>query len=38
MGKVNSPSPDIRLGGVVHAASKALKAVAPSKAKQPVKH
>lgn len=38
MGKSMSPSPDIRLGGVVQAASKALKAVAPSKAKQPVKH
>lgn len=34
----DSPSPDIKLGGVVYAASKALKPVAPKKAQQPVKH
>lgn len=34
----DSPSPDIKLGGVVTAASKALSAVSPKKAQQPVKH
>ena len=37
MGKVNSPSPDIKLGGVRQGGTR-FSAVSPTKAKQPVKH